>query len=136
MVYLLQGGVNFESSWPHKKTSFNVSVNRFKQLRWPIFKTANGLKEMVKSLEKVSDDHEYYSWRNCLLIHGIDEDRDEVTDDIVLNILQDKLELEISKKDIDRSYRIGKPSPRKKRPIIVKFVWYNDRHKAYSNEKD
>ena len=95
----------------------------------------NGLSERVKSLEKVSDDHEWYSRGDCLMIHGIEEDKDEVTDDIV-NMLQDKLELDISKKkDIDRSYRIGKPSPRKKKPIIVKFVLYNDCHKAYSNKK-
>ena len=45
------------------------------------------------------------------------------------------MELEISKKDIDRSHRIGKPTLRKKRPIIVKFVRYNDRYKAYWNKK-
>ena len=103
-------------------------INSFKQ-------EVNGLKERVKSLEKVSADHEQYSRRNCLLIHGIEEDQVEVTDDIVVNMLQDKLELEISKKDIDRSHRIGKQSPRKKRPIIVKFVHYNDHQKAYSNKK-
>ena len=95
----------------------------------------NGLKERIKSLEKDSGDHEQYSRRNCIFIHGIEEDKDEVTDDIVVNTLQDKLELEISKKDIDRSRRIGKPSPRKKRSIIVKFLRYSDRHKAYSNKK-
>ena len=60
------------------------------------------------------------------MIDGIEEDGDEVTDDVVVNMLQDKLQLEILKKDIDRSHRIGKPIPRKKRPIIVKFVWYNE----------
>ena len=58
----------------------------------------NGLKERVKLLEKVSDYHEQYSRRNGLLIHGIDEDKDEVNDDIVINMLQYKLELEILKK--------------------------------------
>ena len=60
----------------------------------------NDLKEWVKSIEKVSDDHEQYSRRNCLLIHEIEEGKDEVTDDVVVNMLQDKLELEISKKDM------------------------------------
>ena len=95
----------------------------------------NGLKERVQSLEKVSDDHEQYSRRNCSLIHGIEEDKDEFTDDVVVNKLQDKLELEISKNNIDRSHRIGKPSPREKRPIIVKIIRYNDRYKAYSNKR-
>ena len=54
------------------------------------------------------------------MIHGI-EGKDEVTDNVVVNMLQDKLEIEISKKDIDRSHSIGKSSPRKKRSIIVKF---------------
>ena len=75
----------------------------------------NFLNERVESLEKASDDHEQYFRRNCLLIHGTEEDKDTFTDDVVVNILQDKLKLEISKKDIDRSHRIGKPSPRKKK---------------------
>ena len=41
-------------------------INRLKQ-------EVNGLKESVKSLEKASDDHEQYSRRNCLSIHGIEE---------------------------------------------------------------
>ena len=58
----------------------------------------NGLKERVELLEKVSDGHEQYSRRNCLLIHRIEKDKDEFADDVVVNMLQDKLELEISKK--------------------------------------
>ena len=66
----------------------------------------NFLNERVESLEKASDDHEQYFRRNCLLIHGIEE-------------------------------VIGSESQvqEKKRPRIVKFVQYNDRHKAYSNKK-
>ena len=60
----------------------------------------NDLQEWVKSIEKVIDDHGQYSRRNCLLIHEIEEGKDEVTDDVVVNMLQDKLELEISKKDM------------------------------------
>ena len=118
---------NFDEFEKDRKVKEKI-INSLKQ-------EVNGVNERVKSIEKVSDDHEQYSRRNCLLIHGIEEDKDEVIDDIVVNMLQDKLELGISKKDIDRSHRIRKPSPTKKRPIIVKFVPYNDRHKAYSNKK-
>ena len=69
------------------------------------------------------------------MINGIKEGKDEVTDDIVVNMLQDKLEVEISKKNVDGSHRIGKPSLRKEKPIFAKFVQYNDCHKAYSNKK-
>ena len=66
----------------------------------------NGLKERVESLEKASDDHEQYSRRNCLLIHGIDEGKDKALDDVVVNMLEDKLKFEILKKHIDGSHRI------------------------------
>ena len=46
------------------------------------------------------------------------------------------MDIDLSVNDIDRSYEIGKPTPRKKRPIIVKFVRYNDRRKVVSNNKN
>lgn len=67
------------------------------------------------------------------MIHGIEEDKDEITDDVVVNMLQEKLKLDISKKDINKSYRIKTSSPRKK--ILVKFVWYNDCHKNFTGAK-
>ena len=63
-------------------------------------KQVNGLKERVKSLEKVSDDHEQYSRRTCLLFHRIEGGKDEFTDDVVVNMWQDKLELQILKKTL------------------------------------
>ena len=63
-------------------------------------KQVNGLKERVKSLEKVSDDHEQYPRRTCLLFHRIEGGKDEFTDDVVVNMWQDKLELQILKKTL------------------------------------
>ena len=68
----------------------------------------SALNKKVSHLEKQVDDQEQYSRRNCLLLHGIDEDQDESTDAKVINIVKDKLEIEISASDIDRSHRIGK----------------------------
>ena len=45
------------------------------------------------------------------------------------------MDIELSQNDINRSHRIGKPSPRKKRPVIVKFVRYNDWRNVFSNKK-
>ena len=44
------------------------------------------------------------------------------------------MDIEFSEKDINKSYRIGKPSARKKRPIIVKFVRNNDWRNVFSNK--
>ena len=58
-----------------------------------------------------------------------------ILDDLVASFIKDKMDIDLSVNDIDRTHRIGKPSPRKIRPIIVKFVRYNDRRKVFSNKK-
>ena len=46
------------------------------------------------------------------------------------------MDIELSVNEIDRSHRIGKPSPQKKRPMIVKLVQYYNRRKVFSNKKN
>ena len=43
------------------------------------------LKRRVEILEKESDGREQYSRRNCILVHGIEESKDEITNDLVVN---------------------------------------------------
>ena len=45
------------------------------------------------------------------------------------------MDIELSVKDIDRSHQLGKPSPRKKRPIIGKFVQHNNQKNIFSSKK-
>ena len=80
------------------------------------------LKGRVETLEKESDDQEQYSRRNCILVHGLEENKEEITDDLVASFIKDKMNIDLSVNDIDRSHRMGEQSPRKKRPIIVRFV--------------
>ena len=60
----------------------------------------NGLKERVESLEEFSDDHEQYFRRNCLLIHWIEEDKDEVTDDMVATCCRTSWNMRFRKKTL------------------------------------
>ena len=94
------------------------------------------LDEMARKLEV----QEQYSRRNCLRIHGITESQNESTDDIVIKLAKDKMNLFISPDQIDRSHRITprlnanleRPTSRTKpRSIIVKFACYNTRDKFY-----
>ena len=55
-----------------------------------------------------SDDSEQYFLRNCLLVHGVEEQEQEDTDNIVLNVIKEHLDIELSVKDLDMSHRIGK----------------------------
>ena len=57
------------------------------------------------------------------MVHGIVKTDDEVTDDLGIETISTKINIEISLVDLDRTYRIGKKKavPNKTRPIIVKI---------------
>ena len=84
----------------------------------------SALKVDVKNLEKKADDQERHSRRNCLLIHGLTETKTEDTDEIVLDVINNKLNIEMSQISIDRSHRLRKRKGpgQKPRAIIVKFT--------------
>ena len=95
------------------------------------------LKKRISKLETVADNAEQYSRRNCLRISGINENPNECTDSIVLDLAK-AIDVELKIEDIDRSHRLGKPgseaSPRSKpRDIIVKFATYRMRQKVYKS---
>ena len=95
------------------------------------------MSKRVDSLSGQVDKQEQYSRRNCLLLHGIPRNNNEKTDDLCLAAMNDHLELSITEADIERTHRIGKPrdSGQKSRPIIVKFVRYNDRKNVFNRKK-
>ena len=96
----------------------------------------SSLKVEVKNLEKKADDQEQYSRRNCLLIHGLTETKTEDTDEMVLDVINNKLNIEMSQISIDRSHRLRKRKGpgQKPRAIIVKFTQYKDRHHVFRNK--
>ena len=95
----------------------------------------SSLKVEIKNLEKKTDDQEQYSRRNCLLIHGLNETKTENTDEIVLDVINNKLNMEMSQVSIDRSHRLRKRKGQKPRAIIVKFTRYKDRNHVFRNKK-
>ena len=46
-----------------------------------------------------------------------------------------EMDFEISSDDIDLSHKAGVPSSGKNRPIIIKFIRYNDRRRIFTNKK-
>ena len=50
---------------------------------------------------------EQYSHRNCFLIHGIPESKDEDTDQIVMDNVRKEMDIHLTPYDIDRSHRVG-----------------------------
>ena len=97
----------------------------------------SSLKVEINNLEKKADDQEQYSRRNCLLIHGLTETKTEDTDEMVLDVINNKLNIEMCQTNIDRSHRLGKRKGpgQKPRAVVVKFTRYNDRHHVFRNKK-
>ena len=78
-------------------------------------------------LEQI-DDLEQYTRRTNVRIFGIPEAADDVkenTDDLAINFFASELGVQLSASDISRSHRVGKRSPTKPRPIIVRLVRHN-----------
>ena len=84
----------------------------------------SSLKVEVKNLEKKTDDQEQYYRRDCLLIHGLTETKIEDTDEMVLDVINNKLNIEMSQTSINRSHRFRKQKGPGQKPwaIIVKFT--------------
>ena len=85
------------------------------------------------------DEMEQYSRRNCLIFHGVNEREGEITDVIVKDLCKDRLDIDISAKDLDRSHRLGQSKGKnrtKPRGIIAKFTNYNVRNRVYQGRRN
>ena len=72
-----------------------------------------------------------------MLIHGLSETKTEDTDEMVLDVINSKLNIEMFQISIDRSHRLGKQKGpgQKLQAIIVKFTRYKERHHVFRNKK-
>lgn len=97
------------------------------------------LERQFVAMENAQEEQAQYSRRNCLLIYGVAEQNGEVTDEVALQLLNSKLEVDVKATDIDRSHRLfakkrtsddeARPQPR---PLIIKFARYNVRQRVYA----
>ena len=83
------------------------------------------------------DDLEQYSRRNCLVLHGVNESKEENTNEIIIKTFSEEIGVEIKEDDLDRSHRLGKPKRKDNKPwpIIVKFARYAVRREIFMNKR-
>ena len=87
-------------------------------------------------METQVDQQTQYSRRNCILFHGIKEEKDEDTNSIFINTVKEEMDIEILTNNLDWSHRIGNHKTKiKERPVIAKFVRYNLKHNIFKNNK-
>ena len=90
----------------------------------------------IDDLNRVIDRQEQYLCRNCILLHGVKESKNEDTDAVATETLNELLQEKLTDIDIDRSHRIGRLKKGKQtRPIIITFARYNTRNRVFKTRK-
>ena len=69
-----------------------------------------------------------------MLIHGCPEYRNENTNQIVIETLQEKMGEETREVELDWTHRLGAPKNNKVWPIIMKLTRYNTGSRVLKNE--
>lgn len=108
--------------------------DQVKGLELELTKKDERISELETVISEGLDEREQYSRRNNIRIFGIKESNGEDTDQLVVDLAEAKLNVVLSKDNIDRSHRVGKPGD-KPRPIIVKFVSYAQRRAVFTRKK-
>lgn len=100
----------------------------------PLNKTIVDLQERESSLESqlshvanMAKDNEQYSRRSNVRISGFDEEQGENCVEKITTFCNEKLNVDISDKNIDRAHRVGKPREGRSRAIIVRFNSHKDK---------
>ena len=95
-------------------------------------------KTVSSPLVKECDDLEQYGKRLCLRVLDVDGDDVEISDDVFdkCEELFNNWELNIPEACIERVHRIGKKTPGRVRPIIVRFTTWPHRTMVYRKRKD
>jgi len=87
------------------------------------------LKEDNKKLSDTAVDLRARSMRNNLVIYNLDEnDKEEDVNELVRDVIE-KLGIESDEIEIDRAHRMGKKRGGKPRPVVARFLRYQDRER-------
>ena len=93
----------------------------------------NQLEEAAEQQKNMSDHLEQYSRRHSpRIVNTCPEETNEDTDQKVIQIVKEGLNIDISKCEIDRSHRVGRPTSDRPRPIITKFISYKTKASIYN----
>lgn len=98
------------------------------------------MKNVIKRLSYDIDDQQAYTRKNCLLLHGLPEEREENVVVTVLSFLNSNLKVpyfKFTEDMLDNCHRLGpyKGNSKRSRPVIVKFLSYLVRKRVWLNKK-
>ena len=110
--------------------SIDINTEVVKDLR----DTIEQKNRKITELENKIDDLEQYQRRQCLRIFGVEEETNENTDEIAVELAAN-IGVDLQVADIDRSHRVGRRVGDRPRPIIVKFCSYRKRSDVFFSKK-
>ena len=89
------------------------------------------LEKQVCNLELNCDALEQYSRRNSIRISGLKENEHENPVETALDLINNKMDIDMTTSALDRVHRIGKKKEGTTRPLLVKFATYRERYRVY-----
>ncbi|KAK3107826.1 hypothetical protein FSP39_023043 [Pinctada imbricata] len=90
----------------------------------------------TQDLESKIEALEQYGRRTSLRFHNVQIPSGcDDTDDLIVNLCKDKLKIDITTEDINRSHPIGKPNKSGKSQIICRFRNWKVKNKIFTNKK-
>lgn len=98
-------------------------------------KEVQDLKTQIVEIRDEKDNMEQFSRKNNIRIFGINETNKENTNELVINLIQNKLNITIDPGEIDMCYRVGTNTEEKVRPILVKFKSNEVRNEIFYKKK-
>jgi hypothetical protein len=108
-------------------------------LRQELDSCKDEIRAMKREFSTKIDDQEQYTRRANLRVYGVPEGRSEDTNEIVIKLVKEKLNVQITRQDVDRSHRLGKPpidgKKNSPRPIIVRFTSYAARSSVFKEKR-
>lgn len=94
----------------------------FKAFKTFILTALSELQSQVELLSRIMDRQEMKTRRKMLLFHGVPEDKSENVSTRITTLVAENLNLpNFSSTSIKSSYRLGRSTGKKPRPIVVKF---------------
>jgi len=110
-----------------------TNTEEIKLLKHEIQRKDEEILELREKVNTTTDEISQYQRRNCLRIFGIEEKTQENCDQLILDLANDRLNLNLNIEDLDRCHRTGrKKNSKNPRPIIVKFVSYRTRSTMFN----
>ena len=106
-----------KTSYDDKVNELNVKISKYE--------------EKLNKIDKIEQENKI----NNLWIFQLPEKNEENTKDEVINLINKKLNMQLSSKDIESCYRVGKKDPTKRRGIFIRFHSFQMKRNTYLQKK-